>query len=203
MITRALILTLRPTTPSRTAGVVAEKLDWAADRFGINTPQRVAHFLAQLAHESGFIPKAENLWYTAERICQVWPSRFPTVASARPFAMNPTALAEKVYGMREDLGNDQPGDGARYIGRGLIQLTGKHNYRLYGNLTGFDLVEKPDLLLQVGVSCLVAGAYWKTKGINAAADRNDIARVTRLVNGGSHGLKEREQYYRLAIQHLT
>lgn len=202
MITTGLVLHLLPLTPRTIAEVAAQKLAWAAPRYGINTLQREAHWIAQLAAESSLIPKEENLWYSAERLCQVWPSRFPTLASAKPFAYNPQALAERVYGGREDLGNDRPGDGARYIGRGLIQLTGKHNYELYGQMTGFNLVAQPELLLQFGVSALVAGAYWKTKGINAAADKNDIEKVTRMVNGGAHGLERRREFYTRAFDYL-
>ena len=99
----------------------------------ITTPDRIAHFVAQVATETGGLTRLEeSLFYTAERLHAVWPKRFPTVASARPFAGNPKALAEKVYGCRPGLGNTRPGDGWRYRGGGALQTTGRANYRAAG-----------------------------------------------------------------------
>src|SRR4029453_2056107 len=105
-------------------------LNKAMDRFEINSIQRIAAFLAQLAHESGeFERLRESLNYSAERLTKVWPNRFPTVAAAEPFARNEQKLGNKVYANRLGNGDEASGDGFRYRGRGLIQLTGRANYR--------------------------------------------------------------------------
>jgi putative chitinase len=144
-------------------------------------PLRLAHFLAQGSVETmGFTRFEENLNYTAERIHEVWPSRFPTVAAAAPYAHNPQALAEKVYGGRN--GNSAPGDGWRYRGRGP-GLTGKANYA--AALTGHDLVANPDLAADPALTPLILAGYWGARGLNDFADRDDLLAVSRGINLGS------------------
>lgn len=172
------------TLPNALAIVPALEAGRAA--VGLTTPLRVCHFLAQVAHESGgFTRLEENLSYSAERLTAVWPRRFPTIASAEPFARAPAKLAEKVYGGRTDLGNMQPGDGWRYRGRGLIQLTGRDNYRAFG------FEDDPDAAAAPKAAARLALAYWGKKSLNDEADRDDIGAVTERVNGGRIGLKER------------
>lgn len=195
MITRQVVLTLNPRHPS--PDVAAQKLDTAAKRFGIASKRQQAMFMAQLTHESGLIPQEENLRYSAKRICQVWPSRFPTIEAAAPCAYNPQALGDRVYSGR--MGNG-PGEGHLYRGRGLVQLTGKGNYQTYGAMTGFDLVKDPDLLLQYGVGSLVAGAFWYNLGLNALAEAGNVREVTRRINGGFNGLDDRERLYQRAVR---
>jgi putative chitinase len=117
----------------------------------------------------------------------VWPTRFPTHAGAQLYARNPPALAEKVYGGR--LGNDEPGDGARYIGRGLLQVTGKDNYRAVGKVLGLDLLKYPDLLAQPDIALKASIAWWESKIPDAIM--GDIVKVTKRVNGGSIGMADR------------
>ncbi|MFB9994064.1 glycoside hydrolase family 19 protein [Deinococcus oregonensis] len=198
MITKELLLKIRPDQSPVKAVVAAEKLAWALPQYQIVTPLQVAHILAQLAHESGFMPVAENLNYSAKRLPQVWPSRFKTLASAQAYAGNPAALGNFVYAGRLGNGGPESGDGYRYRGRGMIQLTGRENYRTYGKIIGFDLERDPDLLLQYGVSALAAGAFWKAHNLNRWADADDVAGVTRIINGGLHGLAERTTYLRRA-----
>ncbi|MET3485344.1 peptidoglycan-binding protein [Methylobacterium sp. 1973] len=153
----------------------------------INTPLRIAHFVAQLATESGGMTRLEeNLFYTAERLCEVWPKRFPTLAAARPYAGNPKVLAEKVYGGR--LGNVKPGDGWRYRGGGLIQNTGRTNYRA----AGFEA--DPDRLRTPAGAIAAALTYWSDNDCNALADADDVAAVRFRVNGGDIGLPECRAY---------
>ncbi|WP_034335151.1 glycoside hydrolase family 19 protein [Deinococcus misasensis] len=191
LITPELLRAVRPDLPLTIARVLAPKLQDAAEGAGITTRLRVAHLLAQLGHESGFQPREENLWYSAPRICQVWPSRFPTLESAKPYAMNPAGLANRVYAGRLGNGNEASGDGYRYRGRGLLQITGRSNYRTYGKLIGFDLEAQPELALQFGIGSLVAVAYWTQRNINRLADQDDLQAVTRAVNGGLTGLEDR------------
>lgn len=163
-------------------------------RFGISdSPLRAAHFLAQVLHESGgLVHTEESLWYTAARLKAVWPHRFPTVASAAPYAGNPEALANHTYGGR--MGNDEDGDGWRYRGRGMIQITGKDMYAKVGEMLGVDLVEDPDQVLGALCAAPAAAAIWEIKGCNEAADADDIDGVTKRINGGLIGLEERTAF---------
>ena len=173
------------------AGPVAAAMDAAAQRFDISTPLRVAHFMSQTAYESqDFTRTVENLNYSAERLCVVWPSRFPNVSAAAAFAHNPEALANRVYANR--LGNTQPGDGFQFRGRGYLQITGRANYAATASGTGLPLLEDPDLLAQPTGAALSAGLFWSDHGLNAMADRDDIEAITRRVNGGLTGLSGRQ-----------
>lgn len=196
-ITPDLVLRLNPRHPAAT--VAATKLQMACTRWAITSPRQVAMLLAQLAHESGLIPVEENLNYRAVRICQVWPSRFPTLESAQPYAFNPKALGNRVYGGR--MGN-APDEGYRNRGRGQLQITGADNLQKYGALIGYDLLADPDGLLQYGVSSLTAGAFWASHGLNALAERGDIQGVTRAINGGLNGLDDRERLYQRSLNNI-
>lgn len=162
--------------------------------YGINkNALRLSHFMAQVLHEVGGLTiLIENMNYRAERIVQVWSSRFPTIASAEPFAHNPEKLANKVYGGR--MGNNQSGDGFRFIGRGLIQLTGRESYKKFGDLLGIDLTANPDLAFSAEWALKVAAEEWKEKGCNAFADEDDLRKVTRAINGGLIGLESRRAW---------
>lgn len=198
MITKQTILTLNPKHPYPEK--MAAHLNEAALKAGITTRLRLAHWLAQLAHESALIPVEESLYYSRpERLMQVWPSRFPSLAMALPWVRNPVGLGNKVYGGR--LGNAL-GEGYLYRGRGLIQLTGKNNYARYGRLAGVDLVKNPSLLCDPRVSALVAGLFWQANGCNELADKNDVLAITKRINGGITGLSHRRQNLLIASRHL-
>ena len=161
----------------------------AMEAAGINTPLRLAHFLAQIAHETGgFGRLEESLNYSAARLCQVWPKRFPTLGAAQPYALKPQALAIKVYGGR--LGN-RPApslDGWTFRGSGGIMTTGAANYADAGHR------ETPEALREPGPAMAAAVLYWRKRGCNAPADRDDIDAVSIAVNGGTIGLAERKAY---------
>lgn len=177
-------------SPNCDAEVLAPALSGAADERDIDTPNRLAHWLGQLYTESaGFTRMVENLSYSAERLCQVWPKRFPTLKAAQPYARNPQALAEKAYGGR--LGN-HPGEGFLYRGRGLTQITGRDNYDRFGEMLGLDLVDHPQLAAEPVNAARIAAAYWSTHGLNALADADDIEGITRSINGGLTGLADRK-----------
>ncbi|HSP97597.1 MAG TPA: glycoside hydrolase family 19 protein [Candidatus Dormibacteraeota bacterium] len=157
---------------------------------GIDTPLRVAHFLAQVLHESGLLRIVEeNLNYSAEGLRRVFP-RYFTAAQAERYARQPPAIANRVYGGRLGNGDEASGDGFRYRGRGLIQLTGKANYRAFADWLGSDVVAAPE---RVAGECAVHGAvfYWTLRSINEPADADDVREVTRRINGGFIGLPER------------
>ena len=146
-------------------------------------------FLGQVLHESGGLEHLEEgLNYSASRLMQVWPSRFPTAASAQPYAYNPEALANKVYGGR--MGNDTEGDGWLYRGRAPIQITGHDNYAKVGDLMGQDLLGLPHLLSQPRFALEACIAWWEDR----IPDRmlGDVEKITQRVNGGLHGLAQRE-----------
>jgi putative chitinase len=153
----------------------------------ITTPLRIAHFLAQVATETGGLTKLEeSLFYTAERLCAVWPKHFPTIAAARPYAGNPKALAEKVYGGR--MGNVKAGDGWRYRGGGALQTTGRANYRA----AGFEA--DPDRLRAPAGAIAAALTFWTDNDCNALADVDDVEALRRRVNGGTNGIAECRAY---------
>ena len=162
-------------------------------------PRRLAHFLSQLSHESGgFSHRVESLNYTsAQRIRKIWPSRFANDAAAEPFVRNEPALAEKVYGGR--MGNDTPGDGFKYRGRGLIQLTGRSAYQEYSDKLGVDLVGSPDLAFAPKIALRIAAEYWAhrklkgERGMNALADDDKLRALTYRINGGTTNLAHREE----------
>jgi putative chitinase len=175
------------------------------DRFGIsNNALRVAHFMAQVLHESGGLTfQFENLNYSAPRLPVVWPARFQPKGALDPsqYAHNPEKLANEVYGGR--MGNDAPGDGYKYRGRGLIQLTGKDEYRVVTELirskfpgNAPDLVASPDDAVSADWCVASAAAVWEQKGCNALADEDAIKLITRRINGGYVGLAQREEWLR-------
>lgn len=160
-----------------------------------DSPQRLAYFLAQLAHESaGMRRLEESLSYSARRLIQVWPSRFPTEAAAAPYARNPEKLANNVYANRLGNGDEASGDGWRYRGRGLIQITGKANYADMGARIGVDLVSQPDRASDPLTALTVAVAYWQARDLNRFADRGDFTGLTRAINGGTIGLADRRRW---------
>ena len=160
-------------------------------KYEINTPARQACFIGQCAHESGnFKVLEENLHYKAESLMKVWPSRFPDLDTASKYANNPQLIANKVYSGR--MGNVEDGDGWKYHGRGLIQLTGRDNYANCGLGLGVDLLGNPDLLATVEYACLSAGWFWNKKGLNDLADTGDYETMTKRINGGLIGLDDRK-----------
>lgn len=190
---RARIAALYPEAPMAHLDAFAEQADACLGRSGIDrNPVRLNFFLAQIGHESaGLTALEENLDYSAVRLTQVWPKRFPTVALARPFARNPARLADRVYAGRMGNGDEGSGDGWQFRGRGYIQLTGRDAYRAVGELTGLDLEGEPDLAAAAETALAVAGGFWAWKGLNAVCDTGDFARLTRRVNGGTHGMADR------------
>lgn len=162
-------------TPKELARCTGARIDRAAEwlpfveaamaEFEINTPARQAAFLAQIGHESGGLHWVIELWG-------------PTIAQAH-------------YEGRRDLGNTQDGDGFKFKGRGLIQTTGRDNYRRTGEALGVDLVGNPTLLAEPEMAARSAGWFWKTHGLNELADVGDFMRITRKINGGTNGMDDR------------
>lgn len=164
--------------------------------YEINTINRIAGFLAQTGHESGSFSRIEeNLNYSAERLKVVFPKYFPTDGLAHAYEYNKQAVANRVYGNRMGNGPESSGDGWKYRGRGLIQLTGKSNYEACSKDMMFDIVQEPELVLIPEIAVLTSIWYWNHRKINEACDADDIVKMTKLVQGGRLGLEERKSYY--------
>jgi putative chitinase len=162
-------------------------------KYDINTPKRQAAFIGQCAHESNnFKTLEENLNYSSQALMRTWPTRFPDSATAMKYAYHPEMIANKVYGGRMGNGVEESGDGWKYHGRGLIQLTGKENYGNCGSSIGVDLLSSPGLLNTPEYAALSAGWFWNKKGLNALADAGDFETMTKRINGGTLGLNDRK-----------
>ena len=171
-ITAEQIGAIMPTARKRCEPYVTVINKWS-EHFGINTPLRMAHFLAQIAHES------VEMKYTKE------------IASG------------KAYEGRKGLGNTSPGDGVKYKGRGLIQLTGKYNYIKYKAYCGYDVVAKPELIAKPVGAVRSSMWFWQTNSLNYYADRKEFIKITKRINGGTNGLQQRQRYYDKALTALT
>jgi putative chitinase len=174
-VNAAQLIALSPNLAPHTSAFLA-----AAANNGINTPLRQAHWLAQLAHESGGFKRLEE--------------------TAKEYARQPQRIANKVYADRLGNGNEKSGEGARYLGRGYIQLTGKANYAKYSNEVFGDerLVDSPELAAKPEMAAILAATYWRLNGLNALADKDDIVSITKRINGGLIGLESRKDWLRKA-----
>jgi putative chitinase len=174
-------------------------LNTACCRFEITTPERLAAFLAQTAHESaGYTRLVEDLNYSAPRLMAVWPRRFPTLESAQPFAHQPEKLANRVYANRLGNGPPESGDGWRFRGRGLIQLTGRLNYRGTGAVIQVPLEQEPERLELPNDAALSAAQWGRSRDLNLLADLNtqkSFDAISRKINGGDGGLLDRRKYW--------
>ena len=169
-----------------------EPLNKTFEKYEINTPVRQAAFIGQCGHESAsFKVLEENLNYSAKGLVATWPSRFHDVEYAAEYERKPERIANKVYGGRADLGNTEDGDGWRFHGRGLIQLTGRTNYTVCGLALGKPFAEHPELILEPENAAMSAGWFWNKRGLNAVADQESWELLTKRINGGLNGLQDR------------
>lgn len=174
--------------------------------YEINTPQRVAAFVAQCAHESGgFKVLKENLNYKAASLRKVFPKYFPNDAIAADYASRPNkqeAIANRVYANRMGNGPEESGDGFRYCGRGLIQLTGKDNYSWFAASLDMPVEEASEYLGTFEGAVQSACWFWETNNLNQWADKGDILTLTKRINGGTIGLEDRIKHYNHALHVL-
>lgn len=172
--------------------------------FEITSVARVAAFLAQCAHESaGFTALKENLNYRAEQLMKTWPKRFPTIEIANQYARQPEKIANKVYASRMGNGNEASGDGWRYCGRGLIQLTGKDNYTAFANDSEISPEQAAEYLETPRGAVHSACWFWYANDLNAYADASDFEGMTKRINGGTLGLADRIEHYNHAVDVLV
>lgn len=189
------------------------------EEFEIDTPQRIAGFLAQTSHESGgYTMLSENLNYRAATLAACWPNRFAVLgadkkpikengklvpsAVANSIAGKPELIANLVYSGRMGNGPAESGEGWAYRGRGLKQLTGKFNYEKCGASLGLDLVLQPDLLLEPMAAARSAGWFWRSNNLSSFADEGDIKGMTKKINGGFIGLEQRQALYDQIIKSI-
>lgn len=174
--------------------------------YEINTPQRIAAFVAQCAHESGnFMVLRENLNYRAVTLRKIFPKYFPTDALANEYASKPNkqeAIANLVYANRMGNGSPESGDGWRYAGKGLIQLTGKDNYTWFAASLEISVEEASEYLLTFEGAAQSACWFWETNRLNQWADKGDIVTLTKRINGGTIGLDDRIKHYEHALHIL-
>lgn len=168
----------------------------------VNTPLRVAHFLGQVFHESGNLRYVEeNLNYSVTGLLKIFPKYFNQLEAER-YARNPQMIASRVYADRMGNGPEHTGDGWRYRGRGLIQVTGKENYRRLGSWVNRDLVARPELVA-TEFAATSAAWYWSYTGLNRYADADDLREITRRINGGFNGLDARRKLVEYAKYELS
>ena len=210
MITKKMLLEMFPAAAKSpfNLDVLTEQLDAVCeslvDEVNFASVNRQAGFLAQCAHESACFTRVnENLNYSAEGLTKIFKKYFPTIESTQGYARQPQKIANKVYANRMGNGPEASGDGWKFRGRGLIQLTGKSNYLKCGPSMNTDLTSNPDFLQTVEGAVKSAKWFWITNGLNTYADKNDVKGMTKVINGGYIGLEERQHYYDLAKKVMT
>jgi putative chitinase len=168
-----------------------------------DTKERTAAFIAQLAHESGgFNTVIENLNYSAEGLTRVFPRYFPTLELANQYARNPEKIANRVYANRMKNGDEASGDGWKFRGRGLVQLTGRDNYTKFAQSLEMDVDATVEYLETPSGAAVGAGWFWDTNKLNSYCDKNDFIGLTKRINGGTNGLADRQHHYEVALQYL-
>lgn len=177
-----------------------EALNDILPEYDITTPQRVASFLAQCAHESGgFVFLKENLNYKAASLRRVFPKYFPDDATANHYAGKGEMIANRVYANRMGNGSEESGDGFKYCGRGLIQLTGKNNYTFFAGSLDIPVEEASEYLQTFEGAVQSACFFWEQNKLNQYADSGDILTMTKRINGGTIGLEDRQKHYQHAL----
>ena len=174
-----------------------------AEDYEINTPKRIAAFMAQCGHESGgFVWLTENLNYSAAGLMKTFAKYFTDQATANAYARQPDKIANKVYANRMGNGDEASGDGARYKGRGLIQVTGKDNYFWFAASLGITPEAAADYMQTFEGAAQSACWYWENTSLNKLADAGDILTMTKRINGGTIGLEDRKKHYAHALHVL-
>lgn len=204
-VTLKLLKDICPLTKENTLKKYVEPLNITGEHFGLfENPKRMAAFLAQVAHESGgFNFTKEGLNYNAVGLTKTFKKYFPTLESAEPYARNPEKIANKVYANRMGNGPEESGDGYKYCGRGLIQLTGKSNYQRFATSIGKSIDDTVMYLETPEGAVVSAGWFWDTNKLSIYADKEDFVGLTRRINGGTIGLADRKHHYEIALALLT
>jgi putative chitinase len=204
MITLNLLQTINPKTKISTLQKYVDPLNDVCDYYEItNTNQRLAGFLAQIGHESGgFNFVKENLNYGAKGLMTTFKKYFPTEELAKQYERKPEKIANRVYANRMGNGPESSGDGWKYCGRGLIQLTGKDNYTRFANALEISIDECVAYMETPEGACSSAGWFWDNNSLNSYCDRGDFIGLTKRINGGTIGLADRQHHYEVALSAL-
>jgi len=177
-----------------------DALNETFSRFNITTNNQKAMFIGQASHESGnFRLLEENLNYKAATLMRIWPKRFPNLEKANEYAGNPKKIANSVYSSRMGNRDENSGDGWRFRGRGIFQITGHSNVFHAGKALGVDFVKDPDLIATPKYAALTAGWFWDTHKLNPPADALDFNKITRTINGGLIGQEDRIKHVQQAL----
>lgn len=198
-ITADILKRLYPATPDERMDALVKPLNATFERYDIETPTRMAAFLAQIGHESaGFKATSENLNYSAKALRAVFRKYFPTEALANAYARQPAKIANRVYANRYGNGPESSGDGYRYRGRGFIQLTFRDNYKSFAAAFDMKLEDAVAYLETLDGACLSAGWYWDSRRLNQYADQNRFDTITQKINGGQNGANDRRAHFAVA-----
>ena len=204
MITLELLQAMCPKTKKSILEGYLEPLNTVAEYYDMfANPKRVAAFLAQTAHESGgFTAIKENLNYSKDGLRKIFGKYFPTDELAQQYARQPEKIANRVYANRMGNGPEESGDGYRFCGRGLIQLTGRQNYTKLAADLGISVEETAGYLETPNGAVSSAGWFWDNNNLNQYCDRDDFVTLTKRINGGTIGLADRQHHYHIALEHL-
>ena len=204
MITLQLLQNICPKTKLSTLEPYIEPLIYVAEHYDLlENKKRIAAFIAQVAHESGaFTAVKENLNYGAKGLMTTFKKYFPNEAIAKEYERKPEKIANRVYANRTGNGDEKSGDGFKFRGRGLIQLTGKNNYTKFAQSLGKTLDETVQYLETPHGAVVSAGWFWDTNKLNIYCDKDDFVGLTKRINGGTIGLADRKHHYELALEML-
>jgi putative chitinase len=204
MITIELLRAMCPRTRSSILEGYVEPLNTVAEYYEMfDNVRRVAGFLAQLAHESGgFTATIENLNYSADGLRKTFPRYFPTLELAQQYARKPEKIANRVYSSRMKNGDEASGDGYKFRGRGLIQLTGRDNYTRFAEALEMSIEDTIAYLETPNGATASAGWFWDNNKLNQFCDRDDFITLTKRINGGTNGLEDRKHHYQIALKYL-
>lgn len=190
-------------TPAVKLEPFIEPLNQTLEHYEINTPQRVAGFLAQTGHESGgYTALKENLNYSSQGLVKIFKKYFPNEALAKQYERKPEKIANRVYANRMGNGDEASGDGWRFCGRGLIQLTGKVNYTRFSTSLGITIEECVAYMETHAGAVASAGWFWDCNKLNQWCDKNDFITLTKRINGGTIGIEDRKKHYEAALKIL-
>lgn len=204
-VTLELLQHMCPKTKRSVLEGYIEPLNTVANYYEMTAnPARLAGFLAQIGHESGgFNFIKENLNYSAKGLRSIFGKYFPTDELAKQYERQPAKIANRVYANRMGNGPEESGDGWKFCGRGLIQLTGKHNYTRLANDLGISIDETIAYLETPNGAVASAGWFWDNNNLNQYCDRNDFITLTKRINGGTIGLADRQHHYAEAMEYLS
>lgn len=198
VITQQMIRRVIPDVSSISLDSYVASLNMWAVHFGIDSPLRMAMYLCQTLHETNNLRyMEENMNYSAERLLQVFPKYF-NADTAKEYARKPQKIGSRVYANRMGNGDEASGDGWKYRGRGMIQITGRGMYQKFNNSEWCteDVVSCPDKLATYPLDQVSAMWFWTEHGLNEEADRGDVEKATRIINGGTNGIANRKYLYR-------